>query len=111
MKSFQQTHYKFHESEIKHGQRLGNFRHTRMLGRAILANTTETTTKIFQHTWEHAVDSDSRSSVSSGTSCPVVYRQSACALLAPFVPHKAETAQKFQESPKSTNVQIAWHAL
>ena len=37
MESFQQTHYRFHESEIKHGQRLGNFRHTRMLRRAILA--------------------------------------------------------------------------
>jgi len=38
VKSFQQTHYKFQESEIKHGQRLGNFRHTRMLRRAILAH-------------------------------------------------------------------------
>ena len=37
MKPFQQTHYKFHESEINHGQRLGNFRHTRMLRRAIRA--------------------------------------------------------------------------
>jgi hypothetical protein len=38
MKSFQQTHHKFQESEIKRGQRLGNFHHTRMLRRTILAH-------------------------------------------------------------------------